>query len=123
TLIERQKQVAIADAVRDADAAAEGFADELERISDLVTRADYQFAPVEKLREEFGLTLGAAQQLKIAFDQLAAAKTFDAQADAMARILSLMEGTKLETDEVFKQLVRAEGAMRQLAASAPQAGW
>ncbi|MBL3608203.1 phage tail length tape measure family protein [Rhodovulum sulfidophilum] len=123
TLIERQKQVAIADAVRDADAAAQGFADQLERISDLVARAEYQFSPIEKLNEEFGLTLGTAQQLKIAFDQLAAAKTFDGQADAMARILSLMEGTKLETDEVFKELVRAEGAMRQLAASAPQAGW
>ncbi|WP_196774285.1 phage tail length tape measure family protein [Rhodovulum sp. MB263] len=123
TLIERQKQVAIADAVRDADAAAKGFADQLSRISDLVRRAEYQFSPIETLDEKFGLTLGKAQQLVIAFDQLAAAKTFEDQANSMARILSLMEGTKLETDEVFKQLVRAEGAMRQLAASAPQAGW
>ncbi|WP_196774296.1 phage tail length tape measure family protein [Rhodovulum sp. MB263] len=123
TLIERQKQVAIADAVRDADAAAKGFADQLSRISDLVRRAEYQFSPIETLDEKFGLTLGKAQQLVIAFDQLAAAKTFEDQANSMARILSLMEGTKLETDAVFRELVRAEGAMRELAAAAPKAGW
>ena len=119
-MVENQRQFAVNSAVEDARKAASLLLTEYDSLLNQVSLAEEASA---ELTEELGLTSQQAYNLRFALQQLRDADSFDDQAAALRRVNEVLAVSSISTSELSGLILDAESAMRQLAASAPEASW
>jgi ElaB/YqjD/DUF883 family membrane-anchored ribosome-binding protein len=128
-LLERQRKLAESDALAKATAAVAAFRDEyVETLfrTDIANIGDLLGVEATIVQiDNFGNKIRTINPEVRAFQEnllaIETAKTFEAQADAAATLLTQLEGTEAETSDVYRNLVEAEAALRRLAAESERA--
>lgn len=120
-LVEAKRQLALAGAMADADTTLTKLYDDL--------RANNR-ETFSELALLFDIPLSAARKVTNALDDAMDAVTFEDKAEALTRLRTELEAIPGGIDlsdkaqrEFYQSIVSSEEAMKQLAASAPRAGW
>jgi hypothetical protein len=131
-LIERQRQLAVDNALGQAKAAIAATNAEIDslftnRVGDLATFLGVDDSSVRQV-DNFGNAIRAVNPVIADFEAgLAAASTaatFEEQADSVAKLLDLMDGTAAKGSDLYNSFVEAESALRAMnAAGGGVNGW
>lgn len=122
-MIENQRQFAVNTAMQASVEAIKSLRNEfsgLEASMELLSRPG---GGLTGILEQLGLTKEQFVQLRKAMDEASKATTFEAQAEALRKVNSLLAESDISMTEVAKAALDAEDSMRQLAQSAPEASW
>jgi hypothetical protein len=128
-LIERQKQIAFNEASEAARGAVAALSAEFDSLVTMRDRAIQDFLGLDFVTvfDQFGAGFDVINPKVYEFEEalrrVNEAASAREKADAIAELLTLIDGTAAATGELYAELVRAEDQLRQLAASAPDASW
>ena len=123
-MIEAQRQFAVNDAMASARAAIDAFMADFGSSFDAIEQQSLAGRiAMDALRASIGLNSQEVRDLKRELQALAAAETIEDQAAAFTALRERLQDSKLSTSELYREIVKAEDATRQLAKSAPEASW
>lgn len=124
SLIEAQRQQALAEAVTAATAAVSALRDEYRVVGiEAGTTGRQAEQAFTIMANRLEITKDQARALSAAYYDLKNADSFAEQASALTRVRTLLEESNLKGTEFYGTVLDAEDAMRQLAEAAPNSGW
>jgi hypothetical protein len=124
-LIERQRQLAVDNALGQAKAAIAATNAEIDslftnRVGDLATFLGVDDSSVRQV-DNFGNAIRAVNPIIADFEAglkaASSAATFEEQADAVSKLLTLMDGTAAKGSDLYNSFVEAESALRAMNAA------